>query len=158
MTLFLGYNGVMNKKIIAIAGIIILIFALVLTWNKFKTKPVSPSASKPTIESNSDSPRIVSTKPDPLENTIVSADQVIEITFNRPLQNKGEFKLRIEPKIGFNIELSGDRKTAKIKPLKPYELGTEYTIFIGTDTKFDGAGAWGQEKIFHFKTVTYRGV
>ncbi|MBU1031839.1 hypothetical protein KKE03_02890, partial [Patescibacteria group bacterium] len=101
---------------------------------------------------------IVSTKPDPLEDTIIPATATIEITFNRPLENVGEFKLRMEPKIDYKIELSGDRKTAKIIPVKPYQLGTTYTIFIGTETKFDGVGRWGEEKIFHYRTISYRGV
>lgn len=104
-------------------------------------------------------PRVVSTKPDPLENTIVSATEIVEITFNKPLQNSGEFKLRMEPKIEYKVELSGDRKTARIIPLKDgYALSTTYTIFIGPDTKFDGSGNWGQDKVYHYKTITYRGV
>jgi hypothetical protein len=37
-------------------------------------------------------------------------------------------------------------------------LGTTYTIFIGPDSKFDGVGQWGMEKIFHFRTIKYTGV
>src|SRR3989338_11454833 len=83
-----------------------------------------------------DPPKIVSTKPDPLEDNIISATDIVEITFNRPLENVGEFKSKIEPKIDYKVELSGDRKTAKIIPAKPYQLGTTYTLFIGTETKF----------------------
>ncbi len=70
----------------------------------------------------------------------------------------GAFKSRLDPKIDYKVELSSDRKTAKIKPVKGFLLGTTYTLFIGTETKFDGVGRWGEEKIFHFKTITYRGV
>lgn len=108
--------------------------------------------------SQNESPKIISTKPDPLEETIISATEIVEITFNRPLENVGEFKSRIEPKIEYKVELSGDRKTARIIPAKPYELGTTYTLFIGPDSKFDGVGEWRQDKTFHFKTVKYRGV
>lgn len=123
---------------------------------------VAPSSSSPlpssTTASSSDKPQIVSTKPDPLEETVISATEIVEINFNRPLENVGEFKVRIEPKIDFNIELSSDRKTAKIIPAKPYQLGTTYTLFIGTETKFDGIGRWGEEKVFHFRTIRYTGV
>ena len=132
--------------------------ATTFLW-KNRTAVAPPSQPSPSsTPSQSDKPQIVSTKPNPLDETIVSATEIVEITFNRPLENVGEFKSRIEPKIDYKVELSGDRKTAKIIPAKPYQLGTTYTLFIGTETKFDGVGRWGEEKIYHFKTITYRGV
>lgn len=152
------------KKIV-VAIIVILITALVIfLWKSNsgqKQAPDSPStAASPQTRtvSTTDKPQVVSTKPDPLNETIISAVEKIEITFNRPLENAGEFKVRIEPKIDFKVELSSDRKTAKIIPTKSYDLGTTYTLFIGTETKFDGVGRWGEEKVYHFKTITYRGV
>lgn len=117
----------------------------------------SPSPSPQAI-SSSDKPTIISTKPNPLDESIITATEIVEITFNRSLENVGEFKLRIEPQIDYKVELSGDRKTARIIPEKPYQLGTTYTLFIGTETKFDGVGRWGEEKVFHFRTIPYRGV
>lgn len=108
--------------------------------------------------SEKDPPQIVSTKPDPLEEAIIGASDTIEITFNRPLENVGEFKVRIDPKVEFKLELSSDRKTGRIIPVKPYALGTGYTIFIGPESKFDGVGRWGEEKIYHFRTIKYRGI
>ena len=116
--------------------------------------PPTPSATP----SQTDKPQIVSTKPSPLDENIVSAVEVIEITFNRPLENVGEFKVKMEPDIEIKAELSGDRKTAKIIPVKPYELGTTFTLRIGPETKFDGVGRWGEEKVYHFKTIKYTGV
>lgn len=154
----------MNSAKIVKIIIIIIVITVILTgaylWKNrttAKPSPFSPSPSPVTV-SSTDKPQIVSTKPNPLDETIVSATEVIEITFNRSLENEGEFKVRIEPKTDYKIELSGDRKTAKIIPIKPYQLGTTYTLFIGTETKFDGVGRWGEEKIYHFKTITYRGV
>lgn len=118
---------------------------------------VAPS-SAPQVQKDDQKPMITSTKPNPLEEAIISATEVVEVTFNRPLENVGEFKVKIDPKVDFKIELSGDRKTAKIIPTKPYELGSTYTLFIGTETKFDGVGRWGEEKIFHFRTIKYRGI
>ncbi len=151
----------MPSKKVMIAGIIIIAIAAVIGLTVIK-KPVSKTASTnqssaPQNQQN-ESPKIISTKPDPLEENIVSATDAVEITFNRPLENVGEFKVRLEPSIDYKVELSNDRKTAKIKPVKGFLLGTTYTLFIGPETKFDGVGRWGEEKIYHFKTITYRGV
>ena len=138
--------------------LIVLIFAFALAFYLYKnSKPVNENNPKQEDISQA-SPRIVSTKPDPLDENIISAMEIVEITFNKSLENVGEFKVRIEPKIDYKVELSGDRKTAKIIPAKPYQLGTTYTLFIGPETKFDGVGRWGEEKIFHFRTIKYTGV
>lgn len=148
------------SKIVIILLLVILGIGLFFVFKK----GASPEPSQPQIQNSpapvdpKGPPKIVATKPDPLEDNIISATDIIEITFNRPLENVGEFKSRIEPKIDYKVELSGDRKTAKILPAKPYQLGSTFTLFIGTETKFDGVGRWGEEKIFHFKTITYRGV
>lgn len=148
-----------NKKIIlSIMGLVILIFIILWIIPKQSTPKTKAADTASPQPNQTDKPQIVSTKPENLEESIISASEVVEITFNRPLENSGEFKVRIEPKIDFKVELSGDRKTAKIIPLKPYELGTTYTLFIGTETKFDGVGRWGEEKIFHFRTIKYRGI
>ena len=146
------------KSLKLVVVLIIILIAGAFFWkSRTPAAPSTPPAPSATV-SPSAKPQIVSTKPNPLDETIVSATEIVEITFNRPLENVGEFKSRIEPKIDYKVELSGDRKTAKIIPAKPYQLGTTYTLFIGTETKFDGVGRWGEEKIYHFKTITYRGV
>lgn len=150
-------------KLSKIVIIIFLSVALIGLIYSLKKAPAAKEVSQnsqtknPTATQN-EPPKIVSTNPDPLEDNIVSSTQTIEITFNRSLENVGEFKLRIEPKTNIKTELSNDRKTARIIPVKPFELGTTYTIFIGPETKFDGVGNWGQEKIFHFRTIKYTGV
>lgn len=146
-----------NLKLV---GIIVIVILSAVGFFIFK-KQAAPKAeiqqtTTPTKEDSS--PKIVSTKPDPLENTIIPADGIIEITFNAPLQNSGEFKTRIEPKVEYKIELSQDRKTAKIIFQQALELGRSFTLFIGPETKFDGVQNWGQEKIYHFHTVSYKGV
>lgn len=152
----------MKKSIIFIIIFITVIIPIILLLkSRSSTIPVStptPTLSPSSVTTTSEKPQIISTKPEPLEEAIISATEIVEITFNRPLENVGEFKNRIEPKIEYTVELSGDRKTAKIKPAKPYNLGTTFTLFIGPDTKFDGIGRWGEEKVFHFKTINYRGV
>jgi len=148
----------MKYKIII--GIILISAGIFVYLAFFKSdaKTTETKNSTPKVVSATDEPQVVATKPDPLEDTIIGANDTIEITFNRPLENVGEFKLRMEDKKDVKVELSGDRKTAKIIPLTPYELGTTYTMFIGPDSKFDGVGNWGKEKIFHFKTIRYTGV
>lgn len=147
------------KKLVVLIIILVGIGIAGFLVSKGTSKNTSPSPTSASSQpSSTDSPRIVSTKPEPLEEAIVSATEVIEITFNRSLENVGEFKSRIDPKIEYKVELSSDRKTAKITPSKPLELGATYTLFIGPDTKFDGVGNWGEEKIFHFKTIKYRGI
>lgn len=139
----------MRYKIIL--GIILIIGAY------FVYSSEKPFASVKPI-SVSDAPQIISTKPDPLNEAVISTTEIIEITFNRPLQNVGEFKNKIEPKIDYKVELSSDRKTAKIIFQKSLDLGASYTLSIGSDSKFDGIGEWRQNKDFHFRTITYKGV
>ena len=147
------------SKYKVIIGIILIAGAGYLFFKGFsqQSTPKDNPSPKTTIQDDS-SARIVSTKPDPLNETIIAANQIIEISFNKSLQNVPEFKVKIEPKIDFKVELSSDRKIAKIIPVKPYDLGTAYTLYIGPDTKFDGAGNWGTDKSFHFRTIKYRGI
>lgn len=150
-----------NKLLVVFITIIILGGGLLFAFWKNKTEPISPqlgpqAATKPVTQN--DPPQIVATKPNPLDNSFISTTDIVEITFNRSLENVGEFKSKLSPEIEYRVELSNERKTAKIIPSKSYSLGTTYTLFIGTETKFDGVGRWGQEKIFHFRTITYRGV
>ena len=148
----------MLKKIAIILIIALVFLGLFIGVKKTALTRQVGNANQSQTSQPDLSPKIISTKPEPLEEAIVSASEVIEIVFNRPLENAGEFKVRIDPKIDFKIELSQDRKTAKIIPVQPYILGQTYTLFIGTETKFDGVGRWGEEKIFHFRTIKYRGI
>lgn len=148
-------------KILKILIVVIIIAGLgfILFKNKIvqKNEPVKNQPSVQTIIQDK-SPRIVSTKPDPLDETIIPASDPIEITFNIPLQNVPEFKIRFEPKPDYKVELSSDRKTARIIFIKPLDLGTTFTLYIQPDTKFDGVGEWKQDKTFHFRTIKYTGV
>lgn len=151
----------LNKRILIF--LILLIAAAVSVFfykRSSRSQPPVPASAgnQQQKDISKDPPKIVSTKPDPLDQIIIPTDQIIEITFNRPLENAGEFKVKIEPKVEFKLELSGDRKTGRIIPVKPYELGSGYTISIGPDTKFDGVGEWGKDKSFHFRTIKYTGV
>ncbi len=145
-----------RPKLVIVMLIVILFLATAFIASK-KLKPAQELQPSPKT-SATDQPQIVSTKPDPLDETIIPASEPIEITFNRSLQNVPEFKIRFEPKPDYKVELSSDRKTAKIIFIKPLELGTSFTLYIQPDTKFDGVGDWKQDKIYQFRTVKYTGV
>lgn len=147
----------MKKNILLLLVVIIGSIFIYQFLGSNKTVSNPDNSPAPPSQPN-EAPQIVSTKPDPLNETIIPADQIIEITFNKSLQNAPEFKVRIEPKIDFKVELSQDRKTARILPVKPYNLGEAYTLYIEPDTKFDGVGSWGMDKSFHFRTIKYRGI
>lgn len=152
----------LNQRIVlttvALGVVLIFIFLRGNYTNPNSSSSTTPKAFSSTQTNQNDKPQIVATKPDPLDDNIVSGTDTIEITFNRPLQNVGEFKVRIEPKIDYKVELSGDRKTARVIPAKPYPLGASFTLSIGPDTKFDGMGEWRESKDFHFRTIKYTGV
>ena len=150
------------KKLLLVSIVIFAIAALLIvkaTQTSNQNQP-EPEQTDPTPVANpNDPPKLISTNPDLFEdNPIIPTNIPLEINFNRGLENEGEFKLRIEPKVEFKINLINDRKTAVITFPKPLDLGTGYTIFIGPDTKFTGVGDWREEKIFHFRTIPYKGV
>ena len=149
-----------NRIIILLiaVGITLIVISGRLLYPKPSITHTQPQTQTTQASSQNEKPKIISTNPNPLDQAIISSDQQIEIVFNRPLENVGEFKSRIEPKIDYKVELSSDRKTAKIIQEEPYELGVGYTMFITGDTKFEGLGPWGEEKTFHFQTIKYRGI
>lgn len=147
----------MKNKIILIG--LVLLFISGFLWLK-NISNNQTSNNKPVIQATSQnqSPRIVSTTPDNLDGATVLANQSIQISFNQPLENKEEFKMRFDPAIPYHLDLSGDRKTIKIIPDQPLSLGTTYTLFISVDSKFTGGGRLDGDKIFHFRTIEYKGV
>src|SRR5260221_6155349 len=98
---------------------ILILLAAISFWYFTQKKEDTKPTSSQKQTSQTDSPHVISTKPDPLEDNIVGASDPVEITFNRSIENTGEFKLKIEPKIDFSVTLSSDRKTATISFLKP---------------------------------------
>lgn len=149
--------GKRYSVIIVIFLIFLIISLLFLKGNLFSNSPNLPPSSTPT-SSPAEVAKIISTKPDPLNDAVIPADTFIEITFNKPLQHATEFKHRLEPQIDYQIELSADKKTAKIIPAQPYELGAEYTLSVLFQTNFEGGEKLSEEKVYHFKTVKFRGL
>src|SRR5262249_14155899 len=117
----------LKQKVIGI--IIVLGLLLIAVFQRGFSEPNIPVNT----ETQSNEIRIVSTNPAGLKDkreVVVLPDQTIEVTFSESLQNVPETKIDIEPKKEVKIELSDDRKTVKIIPLKPYDLGQGYTLFI----------------------------
>lgn len=100
---------------------------------------------------------IISTDPSPLENIIITKDQVIKISFSSNLENVPEFRYDINPKINLKVELSSDKRTISFTPEKGFVLGTAYTLGVSIDTKFEGGKKLKEGRIYHFQTVAFRG-
>lgn len=148
----------MTVKQKIIAAIIAIGIALIAIFQGgFYSRPANPELGIEQVDPNEIN--IISTNPSPLESdTYVLPNQTIEFTFNQPLENRGEFKVTIIPETKVEIQLSDDRKTAKIIPQEPYKLNEEHTIMIKSDSKFDGKKTLNKEIIYHFRTITYSGV
>lgn len=148
----------LKQKIAIIIAIIGAVLLFIFNRGLYSNPPSSQSSDTESNQVQNQDPKIVSTKPSPLDQGTILPNQSIEITFNLPIQNTGEFKNTMDPKIDYKIELSSDRKTVIITPDKPFQLGTGYTLFIKPDTKFDGAKNLNRDIQLHFKTIDYKGV
>lgn len=148
---------IFKKKLIII--IITIGLALIaLFYRGLYTPTQLPKLSPTKVTSQTDQPKIISTIPSPLEEATILPTQIIELTFNYSLIAPSELKHKIDPPADIKIELSENKKTVKIVPVKPYKLGSGYTLFILPDTKFEAGLVLKDEKIFHFKIIRYRGI
>ncbi len=149
-----------NKKInyLFFGGIIVFLIVIAFYFfNKGDYPAIKDSKTEGSIIDES-KPRVISVNPTQKEAPFITQDQIISVEFNTPVENVGEFKHRIDPTLKYKLEISSDRKTIKIVPEDGFELGREYTLFISPETKFDGKKTLDGEKIYHFKTIPYRGV
>lgn len=113
---------------------------------------------KQMVEESGD-PKVISTIPDPLNEAIIFPSQSVNLTFNYPLENSGEFKHKLEPKVEYEVKLSDDRKMVKIIPKSSFQLGTTYTLTVqANETKFDGKKRLPGDLTYHFKTIEYKGI
>ncbi len=148
-----------NKRLLLgvlfFACLMVVAFWFLNQKDDVKTAEQSP---KPIENVADDSPRILSTNPEIDNDSIIPTNVPIQINFNRALENDAELRVKIEPVASFKKILANNKKTAVITFEKPLELGASYTLSIGPETKFDGVGAWGQERVFHFRTIPYKGL
>lgn len=153
----------MNKKLLIIICISGLLLSFFVYKKVYKNAPNTQTQTARPVEAppvNANIPNLLSTKPDPLDNIVISSVQIIQLNFSHPIENSGEFKHRLEPKgTKYKIKLSDDRKTVLISPEEhsSYPVGTEFTLFISPETKFDKGLRMDHEIILHFKTIDYKG-
>lgn len=152
------------KKIILI---IVALIGAALIWI-FQTGIYSTSdlPSNQPEAPQTDQISVTSTNLSPTEETpTLLPIQPLEITFNIPLENIGEFKNKIEPTVKYKLELSSDRKTIKIIPETSWKLGSSYLLTILPNSKFniDSTNSSSKKILDHdislrFKTIEYRGI
>lgn len=149
----------LKQKIIIIVAIIGALLIFLFQRGLSDASPISSNPQPDTQQQNtSNEVKVISTKPENLDGLTILPTQIIEVTFNYPLENVGEFKNKIDPKANYTVKLSDDRKTAKIIPNPTFNVGTGYSLIIQTDSKFDGKRKLDHEIILHFNTVSYNGV
>lgn len=149
-----------KQKIIGLIAIIGTILILIFQggfYSKSNSKIEKP-VENASLPIQTDKPQIISTSPNPLDQTILWGTEPIEITFDSPLENAPELKYRLEPKSEMKVELSSDKKTAKFIPVKPLPLGVGFTFTILAESKFEGKKTLGKEYTYHFRTIEYKGV
>lgn len=151
-----------KQKLMIVVAALGALLVLIFQGGLYKPNPVPVvpgEASSKTQEAQNEPIKIVSTAPSPLDEATILPVQTIELTFNYPLENKGEFKHKFEPEFkGYELKLSDDRKTVTITPTKAFKLGTTYTFSILPDSKFDGKKVLKESFTYHFRTIEYRGV
>lgn len=148
-------NNLVHRAALLIITVGLVLIAI-FTRGLYKTTPQQKPTSLLTVNRQSEEVNVTLTDPSPLDQAIVLPNKTISISFNFPLENGGEFKYRFDPTIQAKVALSTDRKTILITP--ELNLGNGYTLFIQTDSKFDGGKKLPKEIIYHFRTVSYRGV
>lgn len=152
----------MSKRIIL--GWVVLLLTVGVFVYKYNVFPASKKAVS--FQNMDTKPALVSTSPVDLSpNSSILPAQQIQLNFNLPLENIGEFKYKITPVVELNAMLSGDRKTVTITPKLPYPLGKSFEIEVLPDSKFnpDPANKSTQQRLENsifvkFKTIDYRGV
>ncbi len=155
-------TGNFKKVLIAIAaalGLLLILLARIGLSASSNVPKISSSQSQVTTQpGQNDRVEVLSTSPTPLNGSTVFPTQTIQITFSQPAQNIPELKVRIEPSVELNLQLSLDRKTLKISPKTTFGLQQGYNLIIPADAKFDGSKTLGKDMQFHFKTIDYSGV
>ena len=158
----------LKQKILLLVTVLGVSVFYLFQQGQFSFLSSTPQSTPITEQVPTDRPVVVSTVPAGInkeESVTISPTQIIEIAFNMPLENIGEFKNKIEPTAEYKVELSGDRKTVKISPKSVWKLGTSYSLTILPDSKFNENP--GQEstkkKLDHdislrFKSIEYRGI
>lgn len=148
-------TDLLKKKIIwivlGIGAVLITVFSSGLYSNTSKTALSNIS------DGSSASGSIVQTNPKDLDESTILPNQTLEIYFSAPLENVPETRWSVEPQADYKAELSEDKKTLKLIPNTPLNLGQSYTLFIKAETKIEGKRMLDKEYQYHFKTIDFKG-
>lgn len=143
----------MIKKIL-ILGLFTAVGVTVF-WHQSQVKVQTQSSNQPT-----DVLKIVSTKPDLLDEATILPTQTIEITFNNSF-DIDKLKVRLDPELDYEITTPNKKpvsQTILISFKKPLQLGSGYTLFIFPDPTSKEKLKMDKEYSFHFRTIGYQGI
>lgn len=144
-----------KKVIIAVTvlGFVsVLFFTPKLSFHFLQSTPVKTPVPTNTTEA------VTVVSASPLNNSTILPTQSVSLTFNRSALNGPELKIRIDPSVSFEVNLSNYNKTVTISFPKPLALGQGYTLFIPAEAKFEGGKTLGQDYSYYFATISYQGV
>ncbi len=142
--------------VLGVGVLLISLFSSGIYTNMFPSNNQADNSGNSIITQN-DKPQVVSTIPDNLDQSTILPNQTIEIHFSQPLENLPETRWLIEPSADIKAEVINDRKTLRLTPNKPFNLGQSYTLFIKGDTKIEGKKTLEKEYQYHFKTIEFKG-
>lgn len=137
--------------VLAIGALLVAIFSSGLYSQMLGSNSASDQKTQ------SEDVQIVATVPQNLNDSTILPNQTIEITFSEALVNEPETRWKITPSADIKAELSADKKTLKLIPNKPYDLGNGYTLFISGETKLESKKNLNREIIYSFKTIQFKG-
>jgi hypothetical protein len=138
-----------NKILIVLAILGIGVFV----WNQKQVVSKKDVAQTETI-------KIVSTSPEPLEEATILPNQTITVTFNKPI-DVNRLKIHLEPAAALEIAMPSKdslNNTLTINFKESLQLGSGYTLFINADPANKEKLPLEKDYIFHFKTISYKGV
>ena len=146
-----------KKTVIGIVGVIgallILIFAHGLSTSAPKAQEIKSTSQQ------SNKVDLVSTNPANLDNSTISPNQTIQLTFNSPIDEQYQkFQISLDPNIDYQTQLTDDKKTLTITPDKGFGFGQGYTLTIKSGNKFLNGQTLDHDITIHFTTTQYSGV
>lgn len=152
----------MNRRLIFIPIIALVLIGSIFYLYKSNIKKLISSNQIKQIPTENNELKLISTKPDPLDNVTILPTQNLEFTFNIPIY-RSEFKHHFDPEVPHDIEVVGGidsehGTTIRIKFRKSLELGSGYTLFVESGTKVNDKLRLDRDYIYHFTTISYRGV
>lgn len=143
--------------VLSFGALLIALFSSGLYSNMLSFSDVAKDSSQTASISTDGRPAIVKTVPDSLDQATILPTQVIELTFSQTLENLPETRWEVQPAADIKSELSDDKKTLRLIPSTPFNLGQSYTLFIRPETKLEGKKTLEEEYIYHFKTIEFKG-